>query len=188
MTYDFSGKVAVVTGGARNIGLATVKAFAESNGRVALVDRDEVSARDSVDRLGFPVGQVKPFAADVSDETSVKDLMQRLEKAFGGLDVIVNNAGNLHAELGARPQRRGMGQRAWRQPPRAMALRQAWRSVDEERRRRRKRGLAGCATCPKVHCPLQCFENGDYRPYPRSSRRTCSEDSSECGQSRHDPN
>lgn len=93
MTYDFSGKVAVVTGGARNIGLATVKAFAESNGRVALVDRDEVSARDSVDRLGFPVGQVKPFAADVSDETSVKDLMQRLEKAFGGLDVIVNNAG-----------------------------------------------------------------------------------------------
>ena len=93
MPYDFGNKVALVTGGARNIGLATAKAFAESNARVALVDRDAASAAAAARSLGMPDARVKAYAADVSDEASVKELMHGVAQDFGGLDIIVNNAG-----------------------------------------------------------------------------------------------
>ncbi|MER9002673.1 SDR family oxidoreductase [Mesorhizobium sp. M0862] len=91
--YDFNGKIALVTGGARNIGLATVKAFLEGNARVVLVDRDQKTAGDAADELGVSQDRLRAFAADISDETSVKDLMRRVDGAFGNLDIIVNNAG-----------------------------------------------------------------------------------------------
>ncbi|MES0110146.1 SDR family NAD(P)-dependent oxidoreductase [Mesorhizobium sp. M0013] len=91
--YDFNGKIALVTGGARNIGLATVKAFLEGNARVVLVDRDQKAAGDAADELGVSQDRLRAFAADISDETSVKDLMLCVDEAFGNLDIIVNNAG-----------------------------------------------------------------------------------------------
>jgi NAD(P)-dependent dehydrogenase (short-subunit alcohol dehydrogenase family) len=104
MSYDFSGKVALITGGARNIGLATVRAFAESGARVALVDREEGAARAAASEVAGLPGEVRAFAADVSDEGSVRALMDQVDKTFGRLDVIVNNAGictlNLALNLG----------------------------------------------------------------------------------------
>ena len=93
MSYDFSGKVALVTGGARNIGLATVKAFARSGANVALVDRETSAASAAAAEVPSSLGRVEAFAADVSDEASVRALMEQLERTFGRLDVIVNNAG-----------------------------------------------------------------------------------------------
>lgn len=104
MGYDFSGKVALVTGGARNIGLATVRAFAESGAKVALVDREERSAQEAAAGIQASSGEVRAFAADVSDEDSVRSLMEQVGSTFGRLDVIVNNAGictlNLALNLG----------------------------------------------------------------------------------------
>jgi NAD(P)-dependent dehydrogenase (short-subunit alcohol dehydrogenase family) len=93
MSYDFSGKVALITGGARNIGLATVRAFSESGAKVALVDREASAARMAAAEISALPDQVQAFAADVSDEDSVRSLMEQVENAFGRLDVIVNNAG-----------------------------------------------------------------------------------------------
>jgi NAD(P)-dependent dehydrogenase (short-subunit alcohol dehydrogenase family) len=93
MSYDFSGKVALVTGGARNIGLATVKAFARSGANVALVDRETSAASAAAAEASSSLGRVEAFTADVSDEASVRLLMERLERTFGRLDIIVNNAG-----------------------------------------------------------------------------------------------
>ncbi len=92
MSYDFNEKVALVTGGARNIGLATVKAFADSGAKVVLVDREESAARAAAD-LAATLNQVQAFAADISDEDSVRSMMEWVKKEFGRLDVIVNNAG-----------------------------------------------------------------------------------------------
>lgn len=93
MGYDFSGKVALVTGGARNIGQATAKAFAQSGADVALVDRELSAASAAVAEMSPVSGRVAPFAADVSDEASVRALMEEVDRTFGRLDVIVNNAG-----------------------------------------------------------------------------------------------
>lgn len=93
MPFDFSGKVALVTGGARNIGLATVEAFAQAGARVALVDRDKAVAEEAARRLDPQAENVRAFEADVADEASVRRLMQAVDAAFGGLDALVNNAG-----------------------------------------------------------------------------------------------
>ena len=79
---DFAGKIVVVTGGAQNIGLAIAEKFSAAGATVIVAD------------LGPPESdQLEFIKTDISSEDDVRVLMETLRDDFGGLDVLVNNAG-----------------------------------------------------------------------------------------------
>ncbi len=82
-------KIALVTGAARGIGLATTKLFLQAGWKVAMVDRDsEVLLAEAA-----LLDSVLPVAADVSQPEQVADMVQTITTEFGRIDAVVNNAG-----------------------------------------------------------------------------------------------
>ncbi len=92
MTKRLEGKSALVTGGAQGFGLGIVETFAREGARVAVVDVNGDAARKVAE--GIP-GAIA-IAADVSKAADVNRAVQETVQAFGGLDVLVNNAGISH--------------------------------------------------------------------------------------------
>jgi NAD(P)-dependent dehydrogenase (short-subunit alcohol dehydrogenase family) len=90
MSQELSGKVAVVTGGASGIGRATVELFAEEGAKVVVADIDVERGEALADGLGAAVMFRR---TDVSDADDVQGLVDTAAEAFGGLHVMVNNAG-----------------------------------------------------------------------------------------------
>ena len=90
MEQRFDDAVAVVTGGSTGIGLATVERLAEEGCRVATCARDIETLRTAVGDID---GEVFAVEADVTDGDDVDRLVERTVAEFGGLDVVVNNAG-----------------------------------------------------------------------------------------------
>jgi NAD(P)-dependent dehydrogenase (short-subunit alcohol dehydrogenase family) len=84
--------VAVVTGAARGIGLAVAEWFLANAHRVALLDIDRKELAATQRRLGDP-SRVIALGCDVSDARQVGSAIRRVEKAFGRIDALVNNAG-----------------------------------------------------------------------------------------------
>ncbi|MBK4215140.1 SDR family oxidoreductase [Paracoccus caeni] len=82
-------KVAIVTGGARGIGLAATEIFLEQGWRVAVVDRDAEELHRALDRIQG----VLPIEADISDPQSVDGVIRKVVEQFGHVDALVNNAG-----------------------------------------------------------------------------------------------
>lgn len=87
-----TGKVALVTGAGSGIGRAIAERFRREGAVVAIVDLDADSARVVAEALGGPDDTIA-VEADVSDEASVVEAVNRVLERFGGLDVLVNNAG-----------------------------------------------------------------------------------------------
>ena len=85
-------KIATVTGGARGIGLATVKRFLADGWRVALLDIDEEPLNRSAASLS-DADAVLPIYCDVADAAGVTKAFSAVAQKFGRLDVLVNNAG-----------------------------------------------------------------------------------------------
>ncbi|KIL98175.1 putative oxidoreductase [Paramagnetospirillum magnetotacticum MS-1] len=83
-------QVVVVTGGGSGIGAATAKAFAKDGAEVAVLDRDEDAALKSAKACG---GKAIGVACDVTDPASVQAAFNRVAERFGGVDVVVSNAG-----------------------------------------------------------------------------------------------
>lgn len=84
------GKVAIVTGGARGIGASHVHAFAREGAHVVVTDRRADEGQQVIAELG---GAALFVAADVTDETDWTAVVSTAVEAFGGVDVLVNNAG-----------------------------------------------------------------------------------------------
>ncbi|HEY6492202.1 MAG TPA: SDR family oxidoreductase [Trebonia sp.] len=85
-------RAVLVTGGSRGIGAAVVRAFAERGDRVAVHCRDGVAAAEAV-RESLPGQGHIVVQADLSDAEAVRVMIDDVADRFGGLDVLVNNAG-----------------------------------------------------------------------------------------------
>jgi NAD(P)-dependent dehydrogenase (short-subunit alcohol dehydrogenase family) len=91
--YSFRGKVVVITGGSRGLGLALARELGTRGARLAICGRDEESlerARASLARLG---SEVVAVPCDVTDQDSVHALVDRVHRLLGPVDILINNAG-----------------------------------------------------------------------------------------------
>jgi NAD(P)-dependent dehydrogenase (short-subunit alcohol dehydrogenase family) len=87
------GKVALITGGNSGIGRGIAHRFAGEGARVALVGRDESKGAAVLDEVGRRGGEAAFFAAELSREAAVAALIDDVVARFGGIDIVVNNAG-----------------------------------------------------------------------------------------------
>ncbi|MFD7258060.1 2,3-dihydro-2,3-dihydroxybenzoate dehydrogenase [Streptomyces sp. NPDC059874] len=88
-------KVALVTGAAGGIGLAVARRLAEEGATVAAVDRDAVRLREAVEKLTADGLGVHAYPGDVTVTAQVEDVVDRVERELGPLDMLVNTAGIL---------------------------------------------------------------------------------------------
>lgn len=91
--YDFSGQVALVTGAAKGMGLATARMFAQSGAAVLLADVEFDRAQEEAARIVREGGKAIAFACDVTDEAQVSAMVDKAVETFGRLDMAFNNAG-----------------------------------------------------------------------------------------------
>lgn len=94
--YDLTGKVALVTGAARGIGLETARALVQRGASVVLVDLDSEQAEAAAAQVG-DASRALGLGADVTDRAVLQRAVATTVERFGGLDVVVANAG-----IGAR--------------------------------------------------------------------------------------
>jgi NAD(P)-dependent dehydrogenase (short-subunit alcohol dehydrogenase family) len=90
---DFSGKVALVTGAAAGMGLATAQAFVEAGAAVVLADFKEDAVQAAAQQLVAAGHKAVAVHCDVSDDAQVAAMVDRTIAAFGRLDAAFNNAG-----------------------------------------------------------------------------------------------
>jgi rhamnulose-1-phosphate aldolase/alcohol dehydrogenase len=92
---ELAGQVALVTGGASGIGRAIALRLAEAGAHVIVADRNAAGAQDVADGLvkTYGEGRALPIAMDVTDESAVQRAFEETVLAYGGIDVIVSNAG-----------------------------------------------------------------------------------------------
>lgn len=89
------GKVALITGGTRGIGLATVEKFLENGAMVALTGSRQETADKAVAALKekFPQASILGLAPDLNNSEEIAAAFQKVKDTFGRLDILVNNAG-----------------------------------------------------------------------------------------------
>lgn len=105
--FDLNGKVALVTGAARGIGYETARQMHMRGASVAVVDLDPEQAREAAERIG---ARAIGIGADVTDDTAIKGAVAETVERFGGLDVVVANAGIAQAKVATV---RGIGSEEW---------------------------------------------------------------------------
>lgn len=88
-----TGKIAIITGGAKGIGKATAKKFMEEGASVALWDIDEKAGQASAVELKSNGSQIRFYKVNTADLTAVKNAAEQVIQDFGGIDILVNNAG-----------------------------------------------------------------------------------------------
>lgn len=96
MSTRLANKIAVVTGGASGFGEGIVRRFANEGAQVVIADLNETAGAKLARELG---GSAISVHADVTDRESIAALAHRIQKDFGRIDIVVNNAG-----MGQKPQ------------------------------------------------------------------------------------
>lgn len=92
MQFSLKGKVALVTGGSRGIGRATAIGFAQAGADVIVVSRklpELVQVSDEIGRIGT---RSMAVSANVGKMDDIRDLVEKVEREFGRIDILVNNA------------------------------------------------------------------------------------------------
>jgi len=93
MNIDFGSRVAVITGGANGIGLATARRFAASGARVAIWDRARDEGEAAARSISDAGAECLFVSCDVTDRSSVNDAVDETVARFRGIDILINNAG-----------------------------------------------------------------------------------------------
>jgi NAD(P)-dependent dehydrogenase (short-subunit alcohol dehydrogenase family) len=92
LQYEFSDRVALVTGGSQGIGAGVAAAFVQAGAAVAISARGNERLQQTLAELRKAGGRVLAMPADVTDEDAVRALVERCVEEFGRLDFAVNNA------------------------------------------------------------------------------------------------
>jgi NAD(P)-dependent dehydrogenase (short-subunit alcohol dehydrogenase family) len=145
LTYDFTGKVALVTGGSTGMGAATVRAFAHTGAAVAVLDRDGDGAHALADELSGQGARVIGVRCDVSDETQVETAVRQVVDAFGRLDMAFNNAGIMLPPVDSADETAEAFDRIV-----AVNLRGVWASMKHELRQMRRQGAGSIVNCSSL--------------------------------------
>lgn len=93
MNPDLTGHVAVVTGGGRGIGRTIAERLAEQGASVLVAARTECEIEETVALINGSGGSARAARCDVSNENEVQALFETVQKQFGQLDILINNAG-----------------------------------------------------------------------------------------------
>ncbi len=93
MSFDFSSKVAIVTGAASGIGEAVAKDLAAAGAKVVVADLNADAAKATAEAIGKAGGTAASFAVDVSVAAQNEAMVEFAVKTYGGLQLAVNNAG-----------------------------------------------------------------------------------------------
>ncbi len=91
--FDLTGKVAVVTGGNGGIGFGMARGLARAGANIAVVARNQEKSAQAVRSLQDLDVQAQAFRADVTDPDAVSNMVDAVVGAFGGIDILINNAG-----------------------------------------------------------------------------------------------
>ena len=135
MNLSFKGQVALVTGAASGMGLATAEAFAAEGAAVALVDMNESTVRTATERLVAAGHKAIAIHCDVTDEAQVKAMVEQTVSAFGRLDAAFNNAGVMSPAVETADSSSQEFERL-----NAINLRSVWQSMKYELLQMRKQG------------------------------------------------
>lgn len=99
MSKALAGKVALVTGASRGIGLEIAISLAKEGASLVLTARDSAKLKETARKVREAGGRAEIFTADLRDEESLKELVKFTEEKFGNLDILVNNAGVTYSNL-----------------------------------------------------------------------------------------
>jgi 3-oxoacyl-[acyl-carrier protein] reductase len=102
LTVDLKGQTALVTGASRGLGKAIALAFGKSGANVACVARSADKLKETVDEIRAAGGSAEVFECDVTKGASVDQVVEQVVAKFGGLQILVNNAGITRDTLLAR--------------------------------------------------------------------------------------
>lgn len=97
--FDLQEKIAIVSGASSGIGYATAKLLGTLGARVVVTARREEPLRQLVKEINDGGGCAKLYVGDVTEEVHAKKLMDFVDAVFGGLDIAINNAGIIGAQL-----------------------------------------------------------------------------------------
>src|SRR6266852_3448437 len=159
MNISFENKVALVTGAASGLGLATAKAFAESGASVVLADWNEKAVQAAAKELADKGYKTRAIRCDVSDDAQVEAMVEQTVATFGRLDAAYNNAGvqNVLAETADSPRDdydRIMG----------INLRGVWSCMKFELQQMREQGSGAIVNCAALEYATRGIRVNDVCP------------------------
>jgi len=145
VVWSFSDKVALVTGAASGIGLATAKAFAEAGAAVSLADLHEDAARSAAEQLVAGGQRAIAVRCNVAGEADVAAMVEQTVSTFGRLDAAFNNAG---VQSPAVETADASGEEFNR--VNAINLRGVWNCMKYELRQMREQGSGAIVNCSSI--------------------------------------
>jgi NAD(P)-dependent dehydrogenase (short-subunit alcohol dehydrogenase family) len=95
--FDFSNRVAIVTGAGGNLGSAVAQRFRDAGAKLALVDRDPGQLNQAFPKLDTSPDHIQAIAADLTDPASVKNMVKGVLDHFGRIDFLANTVGGYRA-------------------------------------------------------------------------------------------
>jgi NAD(P)-dependent dehydrogenase (short-subunit alcohol dehydrogenase family) len=157
MNISFENQVALVTGAASGLGLATASAFAESGASVVLADWNEDAVLSAAEELSDTGHKVLAIRCDVADDGQVKSMVEETVSKFGRLDAAFNNAGvqGVLAETADSP--RDDYDRVM-----AINLRGVWSCMKFELQQMRKQGSGAIVNCSSLGGLIGGSQRGTY--------------------------
>jgi NAD(P)-dependent dehydrogenase (short-subunit alcohol dehydrogenase family) len=176
-TYDFDDQVALITGAASGIGLATAKAFAASGASVVLADYDEGALRVATEELISAGHRAIGISCDVADEAQTAAAVEGAVARFGRLGFAFNNAGVQVPLSDAADEPAEAFDRVT-----AINLRGVWTSMKHELRQMREQGSGAIVNCSSLGGPRRpAWPRG----LPRREARRNRPDKERCTRIRH---